>query len=150
MENPTNVADKQKTPDTSGNIQALQVVTGVSPAPTVIGPPTATLTQATHLPRAVGPMADPPRHSTSSDTSAEEISPARLGAIQQIVSAAIREQVAALAPARIATPSDVGAPEEEPGEAVPIPAPPTVRRLDIPSSIPQEFPAHWLARLECL
>ncbi|KAL0448296.1 UNVERIFIED_CONTAM: hypothetical protein Slati_1386000 [Sesamum latifolium] len=95
-------------------------------------------------------MADPPRHSTSSDTSAEEISLALLGAIQQIVSAAIREQVAALAPARIATPSDVEALEEEPREAVPVPPPPTVWRLDIPSSIPQEFPAHWLAHLECL
>ncbi|KAL0405545.1 UNVERIFIED_CONTAM: hypothetical protein Slati_3868400 [Sesamum latifolium] len=84
MENPANVADKQKTPDTSGNIQDLQVVT-------------------------------------------EEISPALLGAIQQIVSATIREQVAALAPTRIATPSDVEAPEEEPREAVPVPAPPTIR-----------------------
>ncbi|KAL0401833.1 UNVERIFIED_CONTAM: hypothetical protein Slati_4213200 [Sesamum latifolium] len=83
-------------------------------------------------------------------TSAEEISPALLGAIQQIVYAAIREKVTALVPARVATPSDVEAPEEEPGEAVPVPAPPTVRRLDIPSSIPQEFPTHWLARLECL
>ncbi|KAL0455732.1 UNVERIFIED_CONTAM: hypothetical protein Slati_0912400 [Sesamum latifolium] len=111
MENPANVADKQKTPDTSGNVQALQVVT---------------------------------------DTSAEEISPALLGAIQQIVSAANREQVAALTPTRIATPSDVEAPDEEPGEAVPIPAPPIIRRLDVSSSVPQEFPAHWLACLECL
>ncbi|KAL0360883.1 UNVERIFIED_CONTAM: hypothetical protein Sradi_3772800 [Sesamum radiatum] len=95
-------------------------------------------------------MADPPRRSTSSDTSAEQISPALLGAIQQIVSAAIREQVAALAPGRIATPSDVEALEEEPGEAVPVPAPPTIRRSDIPSSVPQEFPTNWLARLECL
>ncbi|KAL0456596.1 UNVERIFIED_CONTAM: hypothetical protein Slati_0998800 [Sesamum latifolium] len=150
MENPTNVADKQKIPDTSGNIQALQVIIGVSPAPTVTEPPTATLTQATPLPRAVGPMADPPRHSTSSDTSAEKISPALLEAIQQIVSAAIREQVAALAPTRIATPSDVEAPEEEPGEVVPVLAPPTIRRLDVSSSVPQEFPAHWLTHLECL
>ncbi|KAL0406403.1 UNVERIFIED_CONTAM: hypothetical protein Slati_3954200 [Sesamum latifolium] len=37
-------------------------------------------------------MADPPRRSISSDTSAEEISPALLGAIQHIVLAAIREQ----------------------------------------------------------
>ncbi|KAL0434616.1 UNVERIFIED_CONTAM: hypothetical protein Sradi_0169500 [Sesamum radiatum] len=97
-------------------------------------------------------MADhpPPRRSTSSDTSAEEISPALLGAIQQIVSAAVREQVAALAPVCIATPSDVEVPEEEPGEAVPAPAPPTIRRPDIHSSVPQEFPANWLARLECL
>ncbi|KAL0427696.1 UNVERIFIED_CONTAM: hypothetical protein Slati_2944400 [Sesamum latifolium] len=91
-----------------------------------------------------------PRHSTSSDTSTEETSPALLGAIQQIVSAATREQVEALAPARIATPSDVEALDEEPEEAVPVPAPPIIRRLDIPSMVPQEVPAHWLARLECL
>ncbi|KAL0416427.1 UNVERIFIED_CONTAM: hypothetical protein Slati_3474600 [Sesamum latifolium] len=95
-------------------------------------------------------MADPARHNTSSDTSAEEISPALLGAIQQIVSAAIREQVATLAPVRIATPSDVEAPEEEPGKAVPVPAPPTIRRSNIPLLVPQEFPANWLAHLECL
>ncbi|KAL0420578.1 UNVERIFIED_CONTAM: hypothetical protein Slati_3080700, partial [Sesamum latifolium] len=71
-------------------------------------------------------------------------------AIQQIVSAAISEQVAALTPARIAIPSDVEAPEEEPGEAVPVPAPPIVRRLDMPSTVPQEVPAHSLARLEYL
>ncbi|KAL0413932.1 UNVERIFIED_CONTAM: hypothetical protein Sradi_1594900 [Sesamum radiatum] len=81
MENPTNVADKQKTLDTTANIQALQVVTGVSPAPIMTGPPTAILAQTASLPRVVGPMADPPRRSTSSDTSAEEISPALLGAI---------------------------------------------------------------------
>ncbi|KAL0455923.1 UNVERIFIED_CONTAM: hypothetical protein Slati_0931500 [Sesamum latifolium] len=46
--------------------------------------------------------------------------------------------------------SDVEAPKEEPGEAVPVPTPPTIRRSDIPSSIPQEFPANWLARLEYL
>ncbi|KAL0345835.1 UNVERIFIED_CONTAM: hypothetical protein Sradi_4414800 [Sesamum radiatum] len=150
MENPTNVADKQKTPDAPANTQALQVVTSVSPAPIVKGPPTTTLPQATSLPLVVIPMADLPRRSTSSDTSAEEISPALLGAIQQIGSAAVREQVAALAPMRIATPSDVEAPEEESGEAVPAPAPPTIRRPDIHSSVPQEFPANWLARLECL
>ncbi|KAL0440284.1 UNVERIFIED_CONTAM: hypothetical protein Slati_2511400 [Sesamum latifolium] len=120
MENPANVADKQKTPDAPASTQALQVVTGVSPAPTVTGPPTATLAPAASLPRV------------------------------QIVSAAVREQVAALAPVRIATPSNVEAPEEEPGEAVPALAPPTIRRPDIHSSVPQEFPANWLARLECL
>ncbi|KAL0431980.1 UNVERIFIED_CONTAM: hypothetical protein Sradi_0824000 [Sesamum radiatum] len=97
-----------------------------------------------------GSYGRPPRHSTSSDTSAEEISPALLGAIKQIVSAAIREQVPTLAPTPTATPSDVEAPEEEPEEVAPVPAPPTTRRLDIPSLVPQEVPAHWLARLECL
>ncbi|KAL0355957.1 UNVERIFIED_CONTAM: hypothetical protein Sradi_4042600 [Sesamum radiatum] len=103
MENPANTADKQKASNTSGKPQALQVVTG--------------------------PMTDPSRHSTFSDTSVEEISLALLGAIRQIVSAAIREQVAALAPAHMATPFDVEAPKEETREAVPIPAPPTVRRM---------------------
>ncbi|KAL0395268.1 UNVERIFIED_CONTAM: hypothetical protein Slati_4493000 [Sesamum latifolium] len=118
MENPTNVADKQKTPSTTANIQALQVVTGVSPAPTVTGPSTTTLAQAASLPRAVGPMADPPG-----------IAPHRIH---------LRKRY--LQPP----------PEEEPGEAVPVPAPPTIRRSDVPSSVPQEFPANWLARLECL
>ncbi|KAL0445239.1 UNVERIFIED_CONTAM: hypothetical protein Slati_2246600 [Sesamum latifolium] len=97
-------------------------------------------------------MADPPRHSTSSDTSAEEISPALLGAIQQIVSAAIQEQVAALAPMRVATPSDVEAREEEAEEPipVPVPVPPTGRRLEAPPPVPQEVPPYWLAHLECL
>ncbi|KAL0462653.1 UNVERIFIED_CONTAM: hypothetical protein Slati_0152900 [Sesamum latifolium] len=45
-----------------------------------------------------GPAADPPRRSTSSDTSTEELSPALLGAIQQIVAAALREHVSVAAP----------------------------------------------------
>ncbi|KAL0454820.1 UNVERIFIED_CONTAM: Pro-Pol polyprotein [Sesamum latifolium] len=124
MENSGNTTNKQKAPETSTSAQALQVVTG--------------------------PMADPPRRSTSSDTSAEEISPALLGAIQQIVSAATREQVAALAPTRVATPSDVEAPEEEAEEAIPAPVSPTDRRLEAPTPVPQEVPPHWLARLEYL
>ncbi|KAL0448636.1 UNVERIFIED_CONTAM: hypothetical protein Slati_1420000 [Sesamum latifolium] len=87
-------------------------------------------------------MADPPRRSTSSDTSAEEISPALLGAIQKIVSAAIRQQVAALAPMRMATPSDVEAPEEEAEEAIPVPVVPIGRRLEAPLPVPQEVPPH--------
>ncbi|KAL0420591.1 UNVERIFIED_CONTAM: hypothetical protein Slati_3082700 [Sesamum latifolium] len=95
--------------------------------PTFAGSAPATLAQATPLTRDVGPVIDPHRLSTSSDTSTEEISPALLGAIQQIVSAAIQEQVAALAPARVATPSDVDVPEEEAEEVVPVPVPPTGR-----------------------
>ncbi|KAL0451572.1 UNVERIFIED_CONTAM: hypothetical protein Slati_1135300 [Sesamum latifolium] len=111
--------------------------------------PTATLTQTTLLPRVVGPMIDP-LGIAPSRTHPQRRYHQLLGAIQQIVAAAIREQVAALAPARITTPSDVEAPEEEPGEAVPVPAPPIVRRLDIPLTVPQKVPAHWLAHLECL
>ncbi|KAL0434144.1 UNVERIFIED_CONTAM: hypothetical protein Slati_2748700 [Sesamum latifolium] len=70
-----------------------------------------------------GPVADPPRRSTSSDTSTEELSPALLGDIQQLVTAAILEQVVAIAPTRVATPSDVDAPEEEEGKDAPIPVP---------------------------
>ncbi|KAL0312136.1 UNVERIFIED_CONTAM: hypothetical protein Sradi_5612900 [Sesamum radiatum] len=40
-------------------------------------------------PRVVGPVADPPRRSTSLDTSKEELSRALLGATHQIVSAVI-------------------------------------------------------------
>ncbi|KAL0309176.1 UNVERIFIED_CONTAM: hypothetical protein Sradi_5859900 [Sesamum radiatum] len=55
---------------------------GSTPAPLVQTPPPL---------RVVGPTADPPRRNTPSDTSTEELSPALLGAIQQIVSAAIWE-----------------------------------------------------------
>ncbi|KAL0433272.1 UNVERIFIED_CONTAM: hypothetical protein Slati_2661500 [Sesamum latifolium] len=86
-------------------------------------PPTATLAQAASLPRVVGPMADPPRRSTSSDTSAEEIYPALLGAIQQIVSTAVREQVLpALAPVRIATPFGCGSSRRGTWRSCPCPA----------------------------
>ncbi|KAL0339388.1 UNVERIFIED_CONTAM: hypothetical protein Sangu_1460900 [Sesamum angustifolium] len=67
------------------------------PITTVEGSTPTTLVQTPPPPRVVGPTIDPPRRSGSSDTSTEELSPALLGAIQQIVSAAIREQVAALA-----------------------------------------------------
>ncbi|KAL0411499.1 UNVERIFIED_CONTAM: hypothetical protein Slati_3739600 [Sesamum latifolium] len=150
MENLGNTVNKHKVPETSDSAQALQVITGIPLASTVAGSTPATLTQTTPLPWAIGPMADPPRRSTSSDTSVEEISPALLGAIQHIVSAVIREQVAALAPTRVATPSDVEAPEEEAEEVIPVPVPPTGRRLEAPPPVPQEVPPHWLARLECL
>ncbi|KAL0336396.1 UNVERIFIED_CONTAM: hypothetical protein Sradi_4851500 [Sesamum radiatum] len=51
----------------------------------------------------IGLTVDPQRRNTSLDTCTEEWSPALLGAIQQIVSAAIWEQVAALAPTHVAT-----------------------------------------------
>ncbi|KAL0411840.1 UNVERIFIED_CONTAM: hypothetical protein Slati_3773700 [Sesamum latifolium] len=69
MENPSNTTSSQKVPETSSR------VTGIPPTSTVAGSTPATLAQTTPLPWVVGPMADPPRHSTSSDTSAEEISP---------------------------------------------------------------------------
>ncbi|KAL0455191.1 UNVERIFIED_CONTAM: hypothetical protein Slati_0858300 [Sesamum latifolium] len=49
--------------------------------------------------------------------------PSRTQALQ-IVAAAFREHVSATAPPRVATPSDVEAPEEEAGEEDPVPMPP--------------------------
>ncbi|KAL0413163.1 UNVERIFIED_CONTAM: hypothetical protein Sradi_1518000 [Sesamum radiatum] len=123
MENPSNTTNRQNVIETSDNTQALQVATGTSltaarggPVPT---PPP---------PGAVGPVTNPPRRSTSSDTSTDELLPAMLGAIQGIVSAAIREQIVTLAPPRTATPSDVGVPEEEAEEGTPAHAPPMAGR----------------------
>ncbi|KAL0453054.1 UNVERIFIED_CONTAM: hypothetical protein Slati_1283500 [Sesamum latifolium] len=143
MENLNNTANKQKATETSSSAQALQVVTGIPSTPTVAGSTPATLSQATPLPRVAGLATNPPQLSISSDTSTEEISPALLGNIQQIVSATIREQVAALAPARMAMPSDVDAPEEEAEEVVPVPVPPTDRRQEAPPQVPQEVPPQW-------
>ncbi|KAL0402492.1 UNVERIFIED_CONTAM: Pro-Pol polyprotein [Sesamum latifolium] len=92
MENPNHPSDKQKVVVTPSGTQALQVVTGMPPTPVLAGSTPVTLPQAPPPPRVAEPVADPPRRSTSSDTSMEEISPALLGAIQQIVSVAIREQ----------------------------------------------------------
>ncbi|KAL0329227.1 UNVERIFIED_CONTAM: hypothetical protein Sradi_4909400 [Sesamum radiatum] len=90
-------------------------------------------------PKAVGTMANPPQCSTSSNTSTEEISPALLGPIRQIISTAIREQVAALAPARVATPSDVDVPKEEP-KGVLVPAPCAVARQGPPRPASKRSP----------
>ncbi|KAL0463149.1 UNVERIFIED_CONTAM: hypothetical protein Slati_0202500 [Sesamum latifolium] len=89
MENPNQVVDKQKVVAAPIATQALQVMTGAPPPPVVTGSTSAALPQASLPPRVIGPAADPPRRSTSSDTSAEELSPALLGAIQQIVAAAL-------------------------------------------------------------
>ncbi|KAL0344691.1 UNVERIFIED_CONTAM: hypothetical protein Sradi_4300400 [Sesamum radiatum] len=85
----------------------------------------------------------------SSDTSTEEISPALLGVIQQIVSTAIREYVAAIAPTRVATPSDVDAPEEA-EEGVSTPLSLAGRRQEVPLPDHQEVPLQWLTRFEHL
>ncbi|KAL0300377.1 UNVERIFIED_CONTAM: hypothetical protein Sangu_3123800 [Sesamum angustifolium] len=63
------------------------------PTAATVGSSPATLVQTPPSPRFVGLTADPPHHSTSSDTSTEELSTALLGVVQQIISAAIREQV---------------------------------------------------------
>ncbi|KAL0444279.1 UNVERIFIED_CONTAM: hypothetical protein Slati_2150600 [Sesamum latifolium] len=80
----------------------------------------------------------------------EELSPALLGAIQQIIAAAFWEHVSAIVPPRVATPSDVEAPEKEAGEEAPIPVPPGSRRREILLPKSQEVPPQWLARFEHL
>ncbi|KAL0458442.1 UNVERIFIED_CONTAM: hypothetical protein Slati_0471400 [Sesamum latifolium] len=72
----------------------------------------------------------------------EELSPALLGAIQQIVVAALREHVSASGPSRVATLSDVEA-QRKRQEKKP-------QWLEIPLPKPQELPPQWLVRLEHL
>ncbi|KAL0394907.1 UNVERIFIED_CONTAM: hypothetical protein Slati_4456900 [Sesamum latifolium] len=91
MENPNQAADKQKVVAAPIATQALQVMTGAPPPPVVTGSASAALPQASLPPRVIGPAADPPRQSTSFDTFVEELSQVLLGAIQQIVAAALRE-----------------------------------------------------------
>ncbi|KAL0446739.1 UNVERIFIED_CONTAM: hypothetical protein Slati_1801800 [Sesamum latifolium] len=150
MEIPSNPTNKQNTVETSGNTQALQVITRMPPTSASGGSTPATLAPTKLPPRVVGPVADPSRRSTSLDTSTEELSPALLGAIHHIVSAAIREQVAVLARARVATPSDIDAPEEKAEGNIPVPIPLADRRQGAPLSAPQEVHPQWLARFECL
>ncbi|KAL0405937.1 UNVERIFIED_CONTAM: hypothetical protein Slati_3907600 [Sesamum latifolium] len=147
MENPNQAADKQKAVAAPIATQALQVVTGAPPPPVVTGSASAALPQASFPPRVIGPAADPPRRSTSSNTSTEELSLALLGAIQQIVAAALREHVPVAAPPQLIPPLEAHVSEEK-DEAVPVP--PAGRRRDIPLPGPQEVPPLWLARLEHL
>ncbi|KAL0313623.1 UNVERIFIED_CONTAM: hypothetical protein Sradi_5761600 [Sesamum radiatum] len=65
-----------------------------------------------------------------------------LGAIQQIISAAIQEQFFMLLPARTATPSDVDVLEEETEEGAPVATPPMAGRCEAPPTAPQEVPPH--------
>ncbi|KAL0293221.1 UNVERIFIED_CONTAM: hypothetical protein Sradi_6949900 [Sesamum radiatum] len=88
--------------------------------------------------------------STSSNTSMDELSPSMLGAIQKIVSAAIREQITTLVPPLIASPSDVDVPEEEAKEDTHVPAPLIAGRQGAPPLAPQEVHPQWLARFEHL
>ncbi|KAL0458649.1 UNVERIFIED_CONTAM: hypothetical protein Slati_0492100 [Sesamum latifolium] len=83
MEIPSNTANKQKAVETLGKPQALQVVVGTSLTLTTGGSAPAPLAPAPPPSRSTGIAADPPRQSTSWDTSTEELS--LLGTIQQIV-----------------------------------------------------------------
>ncbi|KAL0462220.1 UNVERIFIED_CONTAM: hypothetical protein Slati_0109600 [Sesamum latifolium] len=107
-------------------------MTGAPPPPTVTGTAPAALPQASLSPRVIGPIADPHRRSTSSDTSMEELTPALLGAIQRIVAAALREHVAVAAPPQLAPPPEAEVLEEEGEEEIPVPMPPAGRRHNIP------------------
>ncbi|KAL0458563.1 UNVERIFIED_CONTAM: hypothetical protein Slati_0483500 [Sesamum latifolium] len=100
MKNPNQAADKQKAVAAPIATQALQVMIGAPPPPVVTGSASAALPQASLPPRVMGPAADPPHRSTSFDTYTEELSPALLGAIQQIVATALREHVPVAAPPR--------------------------------------------------
>ncbi|KAL0433572.1 UNVERIFIED_CONTAM: hypothetical protein Slati_2691500 [Sesamum latifolium] len=150
MENPNQAADKQKTVAAPIATQALQVMTGAPPPPMVTGSTPAALPQASLSPRIMGPTADPHRRNTSSDTSTEELSPALLGAIQQIVTAALREHVSVAVPPRLAPPPEAEVLEEEGEEEAPVPVLPAGRRREIPRPEPPEVPPQWLARLEHL
>ncbi|KAL0462913.1 UNVERIFIED_CONTAM: hypothetical protein Slati_0178900 [Sesamum latifolium] len=72
----------------------------------------------------------------------DELSSAMLGAILRLVFTAIREQIATLIPARIATTSDVHVPEEEAeeGAPVPAPAPPILKGRGLPPSLLRRSP----------
>ncbi|KAL0401446.1 UNVERIFIED_CONTAM: hypothetical protein Slati_4174500 [Sesamum latifolium] len=68
MEIPSNPANKQNIVETSSNTQALQVVTGMPPTSASGGSTLAASAPRIPPPGVVGPVADPPRRSTSSDT----------------------------------------------------------------------------------
>ncbi|KAL0308193.1 UNVERIFIED_CONTAM: hypothetical protein Sangu_2989000 [Sesamum angustifolium] len=63
---------------------------------------------------------------------------------------ALQEQVAALAPIRVATRWDVDANEEEAEGDIPIALLPGDRRQGAPPLPPQDIPPQCLARFECL
>ncbi|KAL0462461.1 UNVERIFIED_CONTAM: hypothetical protein Slati_0133700 [Sesamum latifolium] len=72
MEIPSNPTNKQNVVETSGNTQALQMVTGMPPTSASGGSTSAASAPRIPPPGVVGPVANPPRHSTSSDTSPKD------------------------------------------------------------------------------
>ncbi|KAL0387704.1 UNVERIFIED_CONTAM: hypothetical protein Sradi_2652200 [Sesamum radiatum] len=70
-------------------------------APSVLVPPP---------PKLADPVVDPPWHSTFSDTSSARLFPSLLGAIQRMISTAIRELMPVLAPGHTVTPPNVDTP----------------------------------------
>ncbi|KAL0293341.1 UNVERIFIED_CONTAM: hypothetical protein Sradi_6941900 [Sesamum radiatum] len=150
MKNPNQTIDEQKGTAAPIGIQALQVIAGAPPLPRVTGSTPAALPPAPLPPRVTDPMADPPRRSTSSNTSTEELSPALLRAIQHVVAAVLREHVPVAAPPRVTLPPEADAPDEEDEGEIPVPVPPAGRRRNVTLPEPQEVPPQWLARLEHL
>ncbi|KAL0313319.1 UNVERIFIED_CONTAM: hypothetical protein Sradi_5731200 [Sesamum radiatum] len=150
MKNPNQATDKQKGIAPPIDSQALQVITGAPPLPGVTGSTPASLPPAPLPPKVTDPVADPPRRSTSLDTSTKELSPALLRAIQHVVAAALREHVPVAAPPRKGPPPAADAPDEEDKGEIPVPVPPEGRRRNIPLPEPQEVSPQWLARLEHL
>ncbi|KAL0452981.1 UNVERIFIED_CONTAM: hypothetical protein Slati_1276200 [Sesamum latifolium] len=97
MENSNHPSDKARRGDSQRHTSSAGDRRD-APALVPAGSTLVTLAQAALSPRVTGPTSDPPRRSTSSDTSTEELSPALIGAIQQIVAAALREHVSVTAP----------------------------------------------------
>ncbi|KAL0289138.1 UNVERIFIED_CONTAM: hypothetical protein Sradi_7079900 [Sesamum radiatum] len=150
MENPNQTTDKQKGTVPPNGTQALQVITGAPPLPSVTGSTPTALPPTPLPPRVTDPVADLPRRSTSSDASTEELSLALLKAIQQVVAAALQEHVHIAAPPRTAPPPEADTAGEEDEGEIPIPVLPAARRRNVPLPEPHEVPPQWLARLEHL
>ncbi|KAL0423453.1 UNVERIFIED_CONTAM: hypothetical protein Sradi_0880100 [Sesamum radiatum] len=124
MEDPSNTANKQKIVDTSSNTQALQVVTAMPPTTTSVGSSPAILVQTPQLPR------------VELSTAFGSCSVNNLGGDSGTS--------AALAPARVTTPSDVEVSEEQTKRDIHVP-PPADRKAAPP--LPQDVPPKWLALL---
>ncbi|KAL0303126.1 UNVERIFIED_CONTAM: hypothetical protein Sradi_6180700 [Sesamum radiatum] len=150
MKNSNQTTDKQKGTAPPVGTQVLQVITGAPPLPGVTDSTPVALPPAPLPPRVTDPVAVSPRRTTSSDTFTEELSPALLRAIQQVVAAALREHVPVAAPLRIALPPEANVPGEEDEGEIPISVLPAGRRRNVPLPEPHEVPPQWLARLEPL
>ncbi|KAL0455298.1 UNVERIFIED_CONTAM: hypothetical protein Slati_0869000 [Sesamum latifolium] len=93
MKTTSSTLNKQKTSEISRNTQALQMVANTPLAPTV-GTTFAVSS------RSADPLTEPPRNSTSLDTSSRGFIPRIAGDIQRIIASALREKmlVAVLVP----------------------------------------------------
>ncbi|KAL0420480.1 UNVERIFIED_CONTAM: hypothetical protein Slati_3070900 [Sesamum latifolium] len=144
METPTNAPNKQKAGEApAATTQALQVVPSMSLT-------SLSRTATTATPRSTDPAADTPRIIVSPDASPVELSSDLLRTIQQMITLAIREQLAVLVPAQVKTPAEVSI-FEQADPALAIPRPNTVEGPT--TQLPTQtggVPPQWLARLEYL